>query len=100
MLFCRGFSFSRKRDLKDESAAKPAIPPPPEMPPAGKAPWINVPFLTYGNDMKSLLESPNSCDFILKRQDHNHYVNKIMLACNSHLFRQVSSYTNFKNFIL
>ncbi|KAI6656639.1 hypothetical protein LOD99_11281 [Oopsacas minuta] len=83
----RKFSFFWRRQT--DETAKAAIPPPPDMPPAGKAPWINIPLITYGHDMKYLLESPTASDFIIKRLDHYHYLNRIILACNSHFFRQL-----------
>ncbi|XP_021345146.1 rho-related protein racA-like [Mizuhopecten yessoensis] len=75
-----GFSFGGKK----------RVPLPPDMPPAGKAPWIEIETSRFAEDWMAMHESPVHADvtFVLSGQ-HNLDGHKIVLCSASKYFRRV-----------
>ena len=79
-------SAPRKSKKKNGKVEKPR-PIPPVMPPAGKAPWINIQTETYGNDWKIMINNPLYSDVTFKLKDRIIHSHKIHLCSASSLFR-------------
>ncbi len=60
------------------------VPLPPEMPPAGKAPWIEIQTSTMGSDLGKALEQPSDADVIFVVAGKEIFAHKLILssACN------------------
>uniref|UniRef100_A0ABM0GWV1 Rho-related protein racA-like n=1 Tax=Saccoglossus kowalevskii TaxID=10224 RepID=A0ABM0GWV1_SACKO len=77
------FGFNRKNSKDD-------IPQPPYMPPAGKAPWIEIETSMFAEHMYKLLENPIYSDVTFIVEDERQFqAHKCILCGASSYFRQV-----------
>ncbi|XP_033625044.1 rho-related protein racA-like [Asterias rubens] len=73
-----------KRGLLGFGKGHKRAPLPPEMPPAGKAPWIEIQTSTMGSDLGKGLEQPSDADVIFVVEGKEIFAHKLILssACN------------------
>lgn len=75
---------------------KKTLPPPPVMPPAGKAPWINIETSRFAEDWKKTLENPVHADvkFIVGDEERTLHAHRIILSSASEFFNNVLNVYN------
>jgi len=56
--------------------AEPSIPPPPELPPNIKAPWINIPTSTFSQDWGKLVNSESHADVVFHLSSESYYAHR------------------------
>lgn len=69
---------------------------PPVMPPAGKAPWIEIETSTFADDWQKMLEEPKFSDvvFLLEDGQEKLEAHKLVLCSASNFFRQIFGLPN------
>ncbi|EFA76882.1 Rab GTPase [Heterostelium album PN500] len=78
---------------KKKKGEKP-VPIPPAMPPAGKAPWINIVTSTYEKELKSTLEHQGFADVKFTfGNDKPIFAHRVILCSASQVFRRLFSVT-------
>ncbi|XP_041371650.1 rho-related protein racA-like [Gigantopelta aegis] len=80
----------RSKSLFGSSKQKDRVPPPPEMPPAGKAPWIEIETSVFADQWLKALESPKNADvtFVVDG-DRRLDAHKIIVCSASKFFTNV-----------
>lgn len=72
-----------------ETSCEPSIPPPPELPPNDKAPWINIPSSMLGQEWLKLVNSDNLSDVVFRLDTKTFHAHKLVLCTASDVFRRV-----------
>ena len=65
------------------------IPPPPELPPNEKAPWINIPSSQFAQDWSKLVNNQTHSDVIFRLDAKTYHSHKYILCSASEVFRRV-----------
>ena len=71
------------------NATEPLIPPPPELPPNEKAPWINIPSSTFAADWSKMVDNSSHSDVVFKLATKTYHAHRYVLACGSDVLRQL-----------
>ncbi|EGG18219.1 Rab GTPase [Cavenderia fasciculata] len=93
-LFDKSFeSVFNAPSVKSKKGVKPP-PIPPVMPPAGKAPWMNIITSSYEKEMKTTLESQNFADVkFVFADDRPILAHRVILCASSQVFRRLFAMT-------
>eukprot|EP01100_Stratorugosa_tubuloviscum_P012590 TRINITY_DN601_c0_g1_i2.p1 TRINITY_DN601_c0_g1~~TRINITY_DN601_c0_g1_i2.p1 ORF type:complete len:409 (-),score=153.47 TRINITY_DN601_c0_g1_i2:2-1228(-) len=81
--------FSQKKSKKSnkDEIVKPL---PPQLPPAGRAPWVNVETAIIADQLKALLQNSNCYDIeFITQKGEILKAHKVILCCSSSLFRRI-----------
>ena len=62
--YCHHHSRRSKGSDVIQSPSEPSVPPPPELPPNTKAPWITIPTSTFPQDWSKLINSDSHADVL------------------------------------
>lgn len=65
------------------------IPPPPELPPNEKAPWINIPSSDFAQDWAKLVNNKSHSDVVFVLDDKTYHAHRYMLCSASEVFRRM-----------
>ena len=65
------------------------IPPPPELLPNEKAPWINIPSSTFAADWSKMVDNSSHSDMVLKLATKTYHAHRYVLACGSDVSGQL-----------
>lgn len=65
------------------------IPPPPELPPNEKAPWINISTSSYATDWGKWANCPDQSDVEFIVDGSSYYAHKLVLCSASDFFRRL-----------
>ena len=80
-----------KRDNEDFSTnvSESGIPPPPELPPNEKAPWINIPSSQFAQDWSKQVNNQNQSDVTFRLDAKSYHAHRYVLCSASEVFRRV-----------
>ena len=67
----------------------PSIPPPPELPPNEKAPWINIPTSALIEDWGKVANSQNQADVLFHLGNKTFHAHRLVLCSASDVFRKL-----------
>ncbi|KAM9998538.1 hypothetical protein ACTFIY_008192 [Dictyostelium cf. discoideum] len=88
------FSSSSSSSSSSSKSSEKSVPIPPVMPPAGKAPWIDIITSSYDKEMKETLNSESFSDVKFTFfEERPVYAHRVILCSASEFFRRVFGYT-------
>ncbi|XP_038077466.1 rho-related protein racA-like isoform X1 [Patiria miniata] len=89
MSVCSGTKKHKKKGGLFSFGGKKFVPRPPEMPPAGKAPWIEIQTSTIANNLGKALEQPSYSDVTFIVEGKSILAHKVVLCSASNFFCRV-----------
>ena len=91
LLLCHLHRRSRGKSGRDTQVVSEdtGIPPPPELPPNEKAPWINISTSTFATDLGKMVNRSDQADVEFIIDGSSYYVHKLVLCSASDFFRRL-----------
>ena len=80
---------SKSKDAFSTNVTESGIPPPPELPPNEKAPWINIPSSKFAQDWAKLINSQDHSDVVFQLDAKTFYAHRYILCSASEVFRRI-----------
>ena len=86
---CRHSKSKRANEDFSTNVNESGIPPPPELPPNEKAPWINISSSQFVQDWAKLVNNQNLSDVTFRLDAKTYHAHRYILCSASEVFRRV-----------
>ena len=86
LIVCRR---SKSKQDFSTNVSESGIPPPPELPPNEKAPWINIPSSQFAQDWSKLVNNQSHSDVTFRLDAKTYHAHRYILCSASEVFRRV-----------
>lgn len=88
-MICRRSKSKRGNENFSTNISESGIPPPPELPPNEKAPWINIPSSQFAQDWSKMVNNQNHSDVTFRLDTKTYHAHRYILCSASEVFRRV-----------